>query len=737
VAKHLLHLSSLCVCLWLACQPADAGTTERVSVSSAEAEANGNSKSGSVSADGRFAVFQSGATNLVPGDSNGKWDVFVRDQRTGTTERVNVSSAGQEANNDCPVSGGVCFAPIISADGRFVAFESRASNLVPDDTNGTIDTFVHDRLLGTTERVSVDSAEGQANGADEFFAFGIAISADGRFVAFASTATSLVPGDTNSASDIFVRDRQMGSTEIVSISSAGLQAGGESQEPAISADGRFVTFASAATNLVPGDTNDQADVFVHDRLMGTTERVSVNSAEGQANGGSIRSAISADGRFVAFRSDARNLVPGDTNSADDIFVRDRLAGTTERVSVSSGGGQATGSGTDHPSISADGRIVAFESSAANLVPGDTNGQPDIFVRDQLMGTTERVNLNNADGQASLGGELPAISANGRFVSFYSWDSTLVPDDTNGARDVFLRDRGPERNDVLIDLASAGLWQWLNNASWIQIHAASPRAVAAGNLDGSLTDEAIVSFGSGLWARYNNARWVKLNDNIPTRFVAGDLDGNGSDELIADFGSGNGGGLWVFWNNRTWMKLHSWTSEDLAVGDLDGNGKVELIADFGTHGLWGWFNAANWTVLYGVSPNHIVAGDLDGDGKDDLVADLDTRGLFARYNNAAPWVKLDARLSEALATADLDGNGKAELIADFGSNGLYARFNNTIWRKLHPRLPYRMVATDLDQNGEDDLIAVYGGGLYVRYNNGSAWTKQHAPPIQDLAAGGLD
>jgi hypothetical protein len=296
----------------------------------------------------------------------------------------------------------------------------------------------------------------------------------------------------------------------------------------------------------------------------------------------------------------------------------------------------------------------------------------------------------------------------------------------------------KRNDLLVDLASAGLWQWLNNTTWVRIHAGSPLAVATGDLDGNSQDEAIVSFNSkGLWAHYNDTRWTKLHNKVPTHFVTGDLDGNGKDEIIADLGAGGTGGLWIFWNNTTWTKLHGWTSEELAVGDLDGNRKKDLIVDFGANGLWAWFNATGWMKLYTTSPAHIVTGDLDGDGKDDLVADLGSRGLFARYNNATPWVKLHFSTSEDLATGDLDGNGQDELIADFGSNGLYARYNNTTWHWLHSRSPFKMVATDLDRNGQDDFIAAFGGGLYVRYNDAIAWVKRHAPPIQDLAAGGLD
>jgi Tol biopolymer transport system component len=230
---------------------------------------------------------------------------------------------------------------------------------------------------GTTERVSVGTGGTQANG----FSIGPAISADGRFVAFESGATNLVPGDTNDAFGVFVRDRQAGQTTRVSVGVGGAAVRNESNNPAISADGRFVAFQSGASNLVPGDTNQTIDIFVRDRQAGRTTRVSVGSGGAQGNSGSFVPALSADGRFVAFGSEASNLVPGDTNGVADVFVRNRKLGTTRRVNVGPGGVQANGASfLAEAAISAGGRFVAFESGASNLVPGDTNGVADVFIR---------------------------------------------------------------------------------------------------------------------------------------------------------------------------------------------------------------------------------------------------------------------------------------------------------------------------------------------------------------------
>src|SRR3990172_7658500 len=343
------------------------GSTERVSVDGAGIERNAFSGYPAISADGRFVAFSSDATNLVSGDTNLASDIFVRDRQTGSTERVSVDGAGSQAN-------GSSYEPAISADGRFVGFSSMASNLVPGDTNGTRDIFVHDRQTGATERANVDSAGSEANAA----AFFPAISGDGRFVAFSSDAGNLVPADANGTTDIFVRDRQAGTTERASLNSAGSEGNGASDESAVSSDGRFVTFRSLSSNLVAGDTNSVHDVFLHDPQTGTTDRMSVDSAGAQGNATSRVPPVSGDGRFVAFRSLASNLVAADTNGAIDVFVADSQTGITVRVSVDSAGSQGNGP-SDDPAVSGDGRLIAFHSSAGNLVAADMKATPDALL----------------------------------------------------------------------------------------------------------------------------------------------------------------------------------------------------------------------------------------------------------------------------------------------------------------------------------------------------------------------
>ncbi|MDO8282301.1 MAG: CFI-box-CTERM domain-containing protein [Thermodesulfovibrionia bacterium] len=403
------------------------GETTRVSIDSAGVQGNSHSWYPSISADGRYVAFESEASNLVAGDTNGLNDVFVHDRFTGETSRVSIDSSGAQGNN---ISG----TPSISADGRYAAFISDASNLIAGDTNGFTDVFVHDRTTGQTTRVSIDSSGVQGNNESWW----PSISADGRYVAFESDATNLVAGDTNGFTDVFVHDRTTGQTTRVSIDSSGVQGNRYSWSPSISADGRYVAFESDATYLVAGDTNGTLDVFVHDRTTGLTTRVSIDSSGAQSNRFSWSTSISADGRYIAINSDATNLVAGDTNGFADVFVHDRTTGQTTRVSIDSSGTQ----GNSHswfPYISSDGRYVAFGSDADNLVEGDTNGFTDILVHDRTTGQTSRVSIDSSGAQGNSFSWSYSISADGRYIAINSDATNLVAEDTNGSADIFVHD----------------------------------------------------------------------------------------------------------------------------------------------------------------------------------------------------------------------------------------------------------------------------------------------------------
>jgi uncharacterized repeat protein (TIGR01451 family) len=310
---------------------------------------------------------------------------------------------------------------------------------------------------GFTELVSVSSAGVQGDQDSQ----SPSISSDGRFVAFASLAENLVPGDTNAAPDIFVRDRLLGTTERVSVSSSGRQGDGPSGllnlmgGPSISGDGRFVAFSSEATNLVRGDRNNTADVFVRDRQTGQTTRVSVATGGAEANAGGTQPGISRDGRFVAFESSADNIVP-DNNFTDDVFVHDRQTGVTERISQAPDGSDANGQSLFAPRLSADGRFVYFSSFASNLVTGDPdNGDVDAYLFDRQTRTMTAITSNKPASGVLNHGTAGGISGDGRFLTFTTQDTTFVTPDTNGFfEDAWLVDR--QTGDyVLVGVNDAG------------------------------------------------------------------------------------------------------------------------------------------------------------------------------------------------------------------------------------------------------------------------------------------
>jgi Tol biopolymer transport system component len=373
---------------------------------------DGDSLTPVISANGRFVAFPSEAADLVRHDSNGASDVFVEDRWTGSTTRVSVSASGAQAD------GASFDPPAISADGRYVAFVSSATNLVPGDTDGVDDVFVKDRRTGAI------TLAGPGYGSP-------ALSADGRYLAFRSGA-ALVADDTNNLDDVFVRDLRSGTTTRVSTSADGAQGDRQvSHGIAISADGRHVAFPSAATNLVPGDTNASVDMFVKDRRTGAVTRANTSANGTQTTSYTLMPAITPDGRTLAFVAWGDTLVPGDTEDTPDIFVKNLDTGAITRVNTASDGTPANAQ-PYQPSISADGRVVVFASLADNLVRGDTNNVDDVFRKDLRTGRIERVGGEQGNGFSVA----PSISADGRTVVFSSAASNLVRHDRNDHWDIF-------------------------------------------------------------------------------------------------------------------------------------------------------------------------------------------------------------------------------------------------------------------------------------------------------------
>ncbi|HUR26866.1 MAG TPA: calcium-binding protein [Planctomycetota bacterium] len=421
--------------LALACAASASGQsamTTRVSLDSAGQQGNGFSHT-------RVALSADGGVLVFCSDAD---DLVPGDTNGVGDIFVHERSGARTTRISVDSSGnqvdGLSFFPTVSGDGRIVAYPSDATNLVPGDTNAASDVFVHDRASGVTTRVSVDSSGVQGNGLSSW----PSISADGRFVTYFSSSDNLVSGDTNFASDIFLFDRASGTTTLVSSDPGGNPGAGAAARPAISADGKFVAFHSSAANLVAGDGNGVQDIFVRDLASGSTTRVSVGSAGNEADRISNTAALSGDGRFVVFESDATNLVAGDANGRTDVFVHDRTSGATTRLSVDSAGNEGD-LPSFKPAISADGRCVAFYSRATNLVAGDTNATADVFVHDRASAVTTRDSVASSGVQADDSSSLPSISADGRFVLFASYATNLVNGDTNGQSDIFLRDRTPQ------------------------------------------------------------------------------------------------------------------------------------------------------------------------------------------------------------------------------------------------------------------------------------------------------
>jgi Tol biopolymer transport system component len=380
-----------------------------------------------VNADGTRIAFDSTVSfdprdvPRVPWASAANGDVYLHDTVTGTTSLISVSSDGTAGN-------GYSRHPAISADGTRIVFESDASNLVVDDTNDLRDMFLHDTNSGTTVRVPVasdagDSGDGHSGSNSNL----VTISADGTKIGFVSESNELVPGDTNNAADVFVFDTTTGTTTRVSVSETGLQSDSASSSPSLSADGTRIAFASAATNLVTGDRNGETDVFVRDTVAGTTILVSPGLGGNRTDGPSLRPSINADGTRVAFGSDATNLVAGDSPQAADwdVFVRDTVAATTSLVSID----PDFGSRSRH-SIDGSGTRVAFTEYAS---------ETGVFIYDVTSGRTVRVDIpyDRSDPLGRVDTGVVDISGDGESVVFESYMSNLVAGDTVNTMDVFL------------------------------------------------------------------------------------------------------------------------------------------------------------------------------------------------------------------------------------------------------------------------------------------------------------
>lgn len=447
-------LTSAAVMLVACNGPEQKVETRTVVVGPPVEQGNANSSEPAISADGRYVAFTSEATNLLKTTTFSR-NIFIKEIESGATALVSANASGVEGNGDSEQAA-------ISGDGLFVTFASEASDLVAGDANATCtnaggvtinckDVFLKDIAAGTVTMASVDANGVQGDG----ISLQPAISADGRFVAFTSFAANFAPGDGNGTADIFIKDTQTGVLALVSTGTDGMPANGESGHPAISADGRFVAFQSRADNLVEGDGNGRSDVFIKDTQTGGLALVSADAAgvPGNKASGFDALALSADGRYVIFESEADNLVGGDVNGKRDVFLKDTQTGAIALTSTGAAGAQGEDDSYLSVAISADGVMAFFSSNANNLAAADTVNKTDIFRKNTQTGVVDLLATDSTGVPGDGASDRLAVTPDGFLVAFSSAAANLVADDANSKTDIFLKDLRTGET-VLVSTSSA-------------------------------------------------------------------------------------------------------------------------------------------------------------------------------------------------------------------------------------------------------------------------------------------
>jgi Tol biopolymer transport system component len=690
---------------------ATAGVVGRVSVASNGSQGNHASAGGALSANGRFVAFRSASTSFVGSGCTGALEhIFVHDRLTRATSCASVSSAG--APGDAASSH-----PSVSADGRIAAFESASSNLAgPDCANGGV--FIRDRAMSTTTCI-------KATGFDLSDAQKPAVTADGRLMAFDSEE-DIAGCPSGGFRQLFLFGPATGAVTCASRTGATAGNGG-SFHAAVSKDGRFIAFESDATNLTSRCTvaGGFLYIFLHDRIANTTVCVSVSTGGAAANALSLNPSINADGRFVAFDSIATNLVAsGCTTGTSQIFVHDRVARVTACVSIGSGGAGSRAS--QRPAISADGRFVVFESLATNLVGGGcTGGIRHIFVRDRVANTTTCLSVAAGGAPGNGASRAPTISADGRIAAFESEATNLVAGDTNQASDVFAS-----------RLATGPAWLLTGPGSGSTPLLRGFDALGGPTLLSRLAYAA--TFRGGL------------------SVAAGDVNGDGANEVITGAGPGGAPEVRFFAGSRAGTLSGSFLPYPstfaggvrVAAGDVDGDGRAEIVTapGAGTAQPVRIFRRTPAGAIVPVAPTffpygsaytggvHVAAGDVDGDGRADIITGpgpgnpLPVR-VFRRNPNGTVTPILDFlpygptfRGGVFVAAGDVDGDGRAEILAGpgGGSSGavrVMKRNPNGTLTVLATFSPFgstisggvRVAAGDVDGDGRADIIAGRGPG----------------------------
>ncbi|MDP2260745.1 MAG: FG-GAP-like repeat-containing protein, partial [Caulobacter sp.] len=679
------------------------GGTSRVSVDEVGAEADGSSDGAQFSPDGTKMLFHSDASNLVAGDTNGSTDVFIKDLLTGAVTRISTDALGGEGNF---FSWQAKFSP----DGTKVLFISWASDLVAGDTNGVGDVFIKDLVTGDITRVNTDALGGEANSQT----YGASFSPDGTKVVFATSASNLVAGDTNGTTDVFIKDLTTGAVTRISTNAADGQSNAHSLNPVFSPDGTKVAFLSSSSDLVAGDTNSVYDIFIKDLTTGAIERVSLDSLGGQANGGSNEIVFSPDGARIAFSSSASNLVAGDTNGDQDIFIKDLISGAVTLVSADELGRLAHGD-SYNPVFSPDGTRIMFHSNAGNLTPGDNSENDDIFIKDLVTGEVTRISRTLAGGSTTQDSSAAVFSPDGTRVAFTSYDGAIIDGDTNGVEDVFIVDAifGPPELAGLA--ASVTFGENLVNSAPQLLDAAVDFTDADGDFDGGTLVVSGLLAEDTVGVRNEGTDPGEISiDGMGQIFYGGVSIG------FAGFGSGVAGlDLTVTFNAAATVEAIEALIQNLTYANSSDTPTAARTLEINVtdasgealNGPLGFTRLAlGGDPFNGVTFGRGVPtfGDLDGDGDLDLAFGR-TNGTIDYYENtgsdAVPVFALQAGASDPF-----DG-------IDVGSNAYAA-----------PHL------VDLDGDGDlDAVIGTYEHGLRYFRNTGTAL----APVFEEQVGAGIN
>jgi hypothetical protein len=709
------------------------GITTLVSHSSLGADFVGNADSDhpAISADGRFVAFASKATNLVANqtDTNAATDIFLYDRTTGTISLASHIPASMTTTGDH-----ASFSPVFSGDDSFVVFVSNATNLVTgqNKTAAVPDIYLYNRATGQITLVDHVAGlqmvpDGGANSTSPV------MSADGKFIAFQSLSRDLSPNqNTNGLPNVFLYDRVADTITLLSHSEApnppNLTANDFSGNPTISADGTFIAFESAATDLISPIVEGNAqlpDIFLYNRLTGTLTLVShiSSSLNTTGNNASENPILSSDGSSIAFTSMATDLVAGqtDANNGNDVFLYNRLTGSVQLVSHTSASAAATGDGAStNPVLSADGSAVVFQSLATNLVPGqsDSNAATDVFRYDRATGAIRLMSRNRfvSTTTGDSASDSAVISGDGSTVAFTSSAEDLLPGDFKGQTHVFVFTASPD--DLAGRVQQSGQW-------WI--------AQSTGS-----------SFTNALWTTWNPAAtWVDT--------LTGDFNGDGKADIIArDLSSGN---WWIGLSTGSGFSVNLWTTwssavtwVDVQVGDLNGDGRADIIGRVLQTGDW-WVSLSNgsnvlsttlWTNWSpAVTWVDVRIGDLNADGKADVIGRVLQSGqwwaslsngstalstsLWATWSTAVTWV--DVRIG------DLNGDGKADIIGRVLQSGQWwaglsngsTALSTSLWATWSPAVTWVDVRIgDLDGDGKADIIGrvLQSGQWWVSLSAGS-------------------